>query len=126
MAGPKSAYSKASWKNPGTHYIEGSFAVNGASAPTTVNGKGFTVSAPSTGVYTITLADGKMAAAYSADCHLESRTTNSSKRAEIRSLAGLTSGTFTVATQSAAGTDANLSGSEVVHFKVAVRGTSLT
>lgn len=126
MAGAKSAYNKKSWKNPGEHTVSGSFTTDGANAPTAVSGKGFSVGAPSTGVYTITLTDGPFPAAYAGYVHLETRTANSNDYAELRSLANLASaGTFTIATQSAAGTDANLTG-PIVHFRLTLRNTSLT
>ena len=126
MGGAKGAYSVKSWKNPGEHSVSGHFTTDGANAPTAISGKGFSVSAPTSGVYTITLADGPFADAYDVFVHLETRTTNSNDYAELRSLANLaTAGTFTIATQSAAGTDANLTG-PIVHFRMNLRNTART
>lgn len=126
MAGAKSAYARKSWKNPGEHTVSGHFTTAGASAPTATSGKGWSVGAPTNGVYTITLTDGAFVDAYDCYVHLETRTANSNDYAELRSLANLaTAGTFTIATQSAAGTDANLTG-PIVHFRLTLRNTSLT
>lgn len=109
-------------KTPGVAYLRGAFVVNGASAPTDANilGEGFTVSAPATGVYTVSLTDGPVKASF-ADAWLSEIGANSAKRAYVGTKATLpTAGTFTIHTQSSAGTDANLSSGEVVEFELAV------
>jgi hypothetical protein len=126
MAGAKTGYPLSAVKSPGCHLVLIGFVVNSTSAPTSTFGKGFSVGAPTAGVYTVTLTDGAFPGVYGAHTHLESRTTNSSKRAETRSTANITSGTFTVATQSSAGTDAALSAGEIVWILLALRNTSLT
>lgn len=109
-------------KTPGLAYLRGAFVVNGASAPLDANvfGDGFTVSAPSTGVYTVTLTDGLQKYGF-AQAWLSEIGANSTKRAYVGTKATLlTAGTFTIHTQSTAGTDANLSAGEVVEFEVAI------
>ena len=124
MSGLRGLYPKSATNNPGEVRISGSFVVNGASAPTEANikGTGFTVSPPSTGVYTVTLTKGVPRGRLAAFAHLSNGGANNTKRADVRSEADLdVGGTFTIATQSNTGTDANLSGGEIVNFQVVVR-----
>lgn len=122
----KSGYPLASVKQAQTHLITIGFTPDGANAPPLLIGMGFSVSTPSTGVYTVTLDDGAFAGTFSASAHYESRTVNSTARAEIRSTANITSaGTFTVATQSSAGTDANLSAGGIVWITMCLAESSI-
>lgn len=94
----------------------GSFVTNGASAPTVVNGSGFTVSAPSTGVYTISITDRKYP---EMDCcianlGLGSGTTATDDEVHVGIYTEST-GSFVLITESDAGTAADLTG-PVVHF----------
>lgn len=110
-------------KTGGIARLLGAFVCNGASAPAeaSIVGEGFTVSAPATGVYTVTLTDGPAKGVAFACAHLARGGANNTKRASVLSDADLTvGGTFTIVTQSTAGTDANLSASEVVFFEVCV------
>lgn len=107
-------------KTPGIAYLRGAFVVDGANAPSTILGEGFTVSAPSTGVYTVTLTDGPVKASF-ADAWLSELADASTARAFIGTKTTLlTAGTFTIVTQSSAGTAANLSSGQVVEFELAV------
>lgn len=109
-------------KTGGLAFLRGAFVVNGGSAPTDANvfGEGFSVSAPSTGVYTVTLTDGLQKYAF-AHAWLSELASNSTARAFVGTKATLlTAGTFTIVTQSSAGTAANLSSGEVVEFELAV------
>lgn len=126
MAGAKGAYSEMASKSPGVVWIVGSFTTAGTSAPSVVAGSGFTVAAPSTGVYTITLTDGPHPGVYAAVCSLEDATADANDTVRFGDVdAVATAGTFTIITASAAGTDADLTG-PVVHFMLAVRNTVRT
>ncbi len=119
----RNTFPEAGNKTGGVARLSGAFTVNGASAPdaTLIVGEGFTVGAPSTGVYTVTLLDGPVKAALACHANLSEGGANSSKRAFIGSKANLSvNGTFTIVTQSAAGTDANLSAGEIVDFEINV------
>ncbi len=119
-----STYPAKGFRNPGRVVIEGTFTTAGSSAPSTVLGTGFTVGAPSTGVYTIT-GQGKFNGSYAKWCDV-TRTAGGTESAKITSLA-FSSGswTLTIETQSADGTAANLTGPEV-SFQVVFRDTSVT
>lgn len=106
---------------PGAQLLMGSFIPNGAGDPAAVapnkNGK-FTVSAPTAGVHTVTLTDGPISgAAIGFGAFIVDTAVNSTKRAIISDVSTLTEdGKFKVTTQSAAGTDANLSAVVVTFF----------
>jgi len=111
---------------PGTYVVEGSFDCNGVSAPASPRGLGFSVAAPSTGRYTVTLdsiRDGDTAALEVAAefCSL-TQAGGANDVAFVSDTSGLTSGrTFVIETQSAAGTAANLSAGRVNFRLVLVR-----
>ncbi len=128
MAGMKSGYPLGACKSPGAAVYVGQFVTNGASAPTLIEGQGFTVSAPATGLYTVTLTDGPVAGVYFANAGLEPATAAAStSRAMIASTAAITTaGTFQILTQSTAGTDADLAVGSSVNFLLIVRNTSIT
>lgn len=92
----------------------GSFTTNGASAPTVVGGKGFTVSAPSTGVYTITF-DRKYPGMVC--CLADLATADGTATNDEVHAGGYTAstGVLLLTTESAAGTAADLTG-PVVNF----------
>jgi hypothetical protein len=124
--GPRRLYRPMGVKTPGYSLLFGSFTTAGTGAPTVVDGAGFTVSAPSTGVYTITISDGRCSKAIGMGLDLEDSTTNANDTVRWGDLdAVATAGTFTIITASAAGTDADLTGPRV-HFCVALRNTGLT
>lgn len=127
MSGPRRGYPLQGCKTPGASLLVGSFATANTSAPSVVKGAGFTVSAPSSGVYTITLSDGWCKYAIGVGSPgLEDSTTNANDTVRWGDLdAVATAGTFTIITASAAGTDANLNG-PVVHFAVLLFNTELT
>lgn len=129
MAGMKSGYSfgASACKSPGACLVLGSFTCAGdATAVTSVEGKGFTVGNPATGVITITLSDGICPGVYSSWCGLEDSTTNANDTVRFGDLDTVASdGTFTIITASSAGTDASLNGPRV-HFGVWIRNTSIT
>lgn len=124
MAGPKDCYAAPKCKTPGLHLLVGSFETDGTNAPSVIKGAGFTVGAPNSGVYTITLADGKARHAIGlGPPGLEDSTTNANDTVRWGDLDAIpTAGTFTIITASAAGTDANLDG-PVVHFAMLISNT---
>lgn len=124
MSGLKMGYPLAGSKTPGIALYIGSFVTNGASAPTVVEGNGFTVSAPSTGVYTITIEDGPFPRKpIGCQVSLEDSTSNANDDVRFGDLDSLTTGkTFTIITESSAGTDGNLTG-PVVHFLLPIPNT---
>lgn len=131
MPGPKNAFPLDGANYPGGQIIVGSFLCNGASAPTVVvpsrNAK-FTISAPSTGSYTITFTDGIVPGAIGAVANLADTAANSTKRAFVSNWANLqTVGTLTLQTQSTAGTDANIAlvDAVLVTFVVFISSSSL-
>lgn len=116
MPGQKNYFPNEGAQFPGCQIIAGRFMVNGASAPTAIkparNAK-FTVSAPTTGVYTVTLSDGVLSGpVISAVAHLSDPLDGAStKRAFIGNVDNLSDGFadgFTITTQSTTGTAANL------------------
>jgi hypothetical protein len=126
MAGGKSLYSEAYYKNPARQVYEGSFETDGSGAPINLVGAGFSVSTPSTGVYTITLTDGPFKRVITAEAWLEEDLTSSSKRAFVKDAQLLlTTKTFEVVTQSQAGTAANLNGPRV-NFRVVVSASAVS
>jgi hypothetical protein len=94
--------------------LSGSFVTAGAAAPTVIEGAGFTVSAPVTGVYSITV-DRKYPGVKCCIPHLG--TTDGSATNDEVHYGGYTAatGVFILTTESAAGTAADLTG-PVVHF----------
>lgn len=94
-------------RTPGVQVVSGRFQTAGASAPTVIRGEGFTVSAPSTGVYTVTL-DKQYTEHLYADAHLDEATGGSSdvKVTAVDPVAG----TITLETQTTIGTAGDLTG----------------
>lgn len=92
----------------------GSFVTNGSSAPTVIRGKGFTVSAPSTGVYSITIDRAYPEMVCCVTGFSNGDTTATNDEAQVGTYTAST-GVLTLITESAAGTAANLTG-PVVHF----------
>lgn len=109
-------------RNPGAVVVAGAFTTAGASAPSVIRGEGFTVSAPSTGTYTITL-EHKAYLKPIVTCSLSDATANANDT--VRSSAesagsGATAASFNLITASSAGTDANLTGPVVSFIAVLV------
>lgn len=127
MAGAKGGH-LAKHRAPDRVCISGHFVCNDASAPTTVEGDGFTVSAPSTGAYTITLTDGLHAGADSLNVSLAQATSAAATVIAINTWRTTiaSAGTFILETHSAAGTEANLDNTNVVSFTLWVRNTAVT
>ena len=120
----KTEYSMQSHESPGVHRVSGSFTTAGASAPSTTTGAGFTVSAPSTGVYTIT-GRGTFPGYISFGANLLG-STGSNDDVLFTAIAPTTNPwTATIETQSSAGTAANLTG-PVVGFWIEFRNTNST
>ena len=122
----KTHYSDLQHKSPGVRRVAGSFTTAGASAPTVVKGTGFTVSAPSTGVYTITSTGDHFLAYIAFGCDLM-QTAGGNDVAAFTAITPTTSTgwTATIETQSAAGTPADLTG-PVVSFWIEFRDTNIT
>ncbi len=94
--------------------LAGSFVTAGASAPATITGKGFTVSAPSTGVYSITV-DRAYGGLQAAVATLGGGAANAGVKIGAYTAS---TGVLTIVTEGAVrGTAANLTG-PVVHFVV--------
>lgn len=110
-----------------TFFLSGRFTTAGAAAPTVKSSGPFSVSAPSTGQYTITLTE-PIAEYLSLDCGLWTVTANANT---VRVILTPNIGTsavpasFILETQSAAGTAANLTG-PIVTFDVTFRKGVLT
>jgi hypothetical protein len=110
-------------KTPGLALFAGSFETDGTGAPLNVEGAGFSVGAPSTGVYTVTLTDGPFKGVVAALCSLEDSTADANDTVRFGDTDTLTTGkTFTIITASAAGTDGDLDGPRV-HFLLLLRNT---
>ena len=125
MPGPRRGYKPPPMKTPGGSWLVGKFTTAGAGAPTVTKGAGFTIAAPSTGTYTITLTDGKCAYAIGVGLTLEDATANANDTVRWGDLDAIpTAGTFTIITASSAGTDANLTG-PVVCFALLLFNTSV-
>jgi hypothetical protein len=127
MSGRSTHYSDSQHKSPGVRRVAGTFVTADTAAPTTKYGTGFTVSAPSTGVYTITSSAGETYLGYIAfGCDLMG-STGSNDVALFTAITPTTSGgwTATIETQSAAGTAANLNG-PTVSFWIEFRDTNVT
>lgn len=122
MAG-KAGYPLGGVASPGIYVVPFSFVTAGASAPSVVRGAKVSVGTPSTGVYTVTLTD-KFVAIVSAQISLAEQGTGSNDAAYIDEI-DVDAGTITIVTQSAAGTDANLTGPEV-HVVLYCRNTTVT
>ena len=121
----KSGYPLGGSKSPGAFLLAGSFVTDGTSAPSVTTGAGFTVGAPSTGLYTITLSDGACPGVISAQVSIEDDSGSSTVAALLDDTTTVaTNGTFTIQTQSAAGTDADLTG-PIVHFSIWIRNTQV-
>ncbi len=131
MPGQKNYFPVDGAQFPGCQFLVGSFVVNGASAPAEAsivprrNAK-FTIGAPTTGSYTVTLSEGVAPLAVAVFAVLMDAASNSTKRAFVSNWLNITTtATFSIQTQSAIGTDANLSSSEVVSFLVVLSSSSL-
>jgi hypothetical protein len=126
MAGGKNLYPFEGCKTPGLAIFCGSFTTAGdATAVTGVNGAGFTVGNPASGVHTITLTDGPWKQVIAAFVELEDATVNANdtvRWGDTDSL--LTTKAATIITASAAGTDASLSGPRV-HFMLILSSSAL-
>jgi hypothetical protein len=94
--------------------VFGSFVTNGASAPTAIEGSGFTVSAPSTGVYDITL-DRKYPGMIICIPHLATDDGTATNDEVHQGGYDPTTGVLQLVTESAAGTAADLTG-PIVNF----------
>lgn len=118
--------------NPGEFVVEGSFVVNGASAPTVFTGAflngALTVGAPTTGVYTVAMklhsADANVRRLISFEVWLSNTGAGNSKVARALDPSDLTTGgTATLETHSAIGTPADLSGGEIVNVRIKASNT---
>jgi len=116
-------YHDAQWKSPGVAVISGTFDCNNTSAPSVTTGAGFTVAAPSTGVYTVTLAE-KYPALISCVVSLQ-QAAGGNDDAKLTGHSVASGPTLTIETQSADGTAANLAAG-YVHFIALLRNTSVT
>jgi hypothetical protein len=128
VAGLKHLYPLKGIAAPGMAILPFSFVTNGASAVTAYDlPPGWSISAPSTGVYTFTREEGALARCIAlGNPAIEDSTGNANDTVRFGDLdAVVTAGTFTVITASSAGTDANLTGPEI-HFCLLVSDTSLT
>lgn len=114
-----SSYAVQQTATPGVLVIEGSFTTAGTSAPTTLRGGGYTLSAPSTGAYTLTLADHlRGTRVVSMIAQTEEDSGAAAHVAFFRS-GSATTGLFVIQTQSGAGTAANLTGPRV-NFRISL------
>lgn len=114
----QTTYEQESLFNPGQVEISGSFVCNTTSAPATTRGRGYSVGAPSTGVYTMTMTQ-RFDAAYSLTATLlQPAAGNDDVKITAFDPAPSAGGnaTVTIETQSADGTAANLDTDREVHF----------
>lgn len=113
-----SATKHRQYRNAGCIEYEGSFTTAGSSAPSVTKGLGFTVSAPTTGVYTVTF-DRQFYdyIGFSAVINGATGTNDAVYVTAIDPNPGTTNATMTIETQSAAGTAADLTG-PIVSFRV--------
>lgn len=101
-------------RTPGVQVVSGRFTTADTAAPTVVVGEGFTVPAPSTGVYVITF-DRQWTQHIYADAKLDEATAGA---AEVKVTAvDPIAGTITLETQDTIGNAANLNG-QIVMFQV--------
>ena len=122
MAG-RSGYPTGNHASPGVFRVEGSFVCNGTTAPATVRGAGYTVSAPAAGIFTLTMKDDFLGI-IKAIADLAEGTAD--QRARVITVSTGSPTTVTVATQRASGTDATMTTSAEVHFGFAFRDTGRT
>lgn len=126
MAGARNANPQALFSGPDRYFLSGSFICADTAAPTVIRGDGFTVSAPTTGLYTITLTDGKFAGC---DCILAwlAQATGEGSAVIVEGVPNtdVQSGFFQLETQSSLSTAANLDTPYEVHFLAVLRNTSL-
>jgi hypothetical protein len=126
MAGTKRSYEKKIVA-PDRVEITGSFICADTAAPTVIRGDGFTVGAPTTGLYTIALTDGKFAGCDSVWVGLAQATgEGASVIVEGVPDTDVQSGFFQVETHSTLSTPANLNTPFEVHFGIVLRNTSLS
>lgn len=111
---------------PGRIDVFGSFVCDGTNAPSVITGKGFTVSAPATGVYTVTLTDQTFTRLVSANVDLAMATGANDNafltQGSFSAAPASGSATFTIETQSVDGTAANLA-TGTVSFHLVLQGT---
>ncbi len=126
MSGPKAGYPAPKIKTPGASWLVGSFETDDTAAPINVKGAGFTIGAPTAGVYTVTITDGWCKYAIPTGIGIEDATADANDTVRYGDLDAVsTAGTFTIITASAAGTDANLNGPRV-WFAILLFNTNLT
>jgi|DEB0MinimDraft_3_1074331.scaffolds.fasta_scaffold22585_3 hypothetical protein len=100
--------------NPELEIVVGSFETDGTGAPVNTVGVGWSIGAPTTGVYTVTLrrsCTSLITMATLADSTTDANDTV--RTGDEDAGTGSTAATFTITTASAAGTDANLDGPRV-------------
>lgn len=129
MAGAKRGYELTTLA-PDRVVIAGSFICADTAAPTVVRGDGFTVSAPSTGLYTITFKNGGQTVKFAGCDAIYVGLAQATSAAASVILEGVPntdvqSGFFQVETHSTLGTEANLNTPVEVHFIAILRNTSL-
>lgn len=118
MSRVQGAFYEPLHRTPGVRRYSGSFTTAGSSAPSVIYGEGFTVSAPSTGVYTVTI-DQRFTACIAKGADIDGAAGNDDEvRITAHTLGTATANaTLTIETQSADGTAANLTG-PIVSFWV--------
>lgn len=125
MPGMRNLFPLMGAQFPGCQLIIGGFVCDGANAPSDIgpaNCPKFTVSAPATGLYTVTLQDGPVAGeVLGVVPFMMDPAASSTKRVIIANFTNLVvDGTLTIQTQSDTGTDANLSSPVVAGFCIVV------
>lgn len=130
MAGAKNGH-EARIQSPDRTIVAGSFICADTAAPTTIRGDGFTVSAPTSGLYTITFTNGGQTVKYAGCDAIYVGLAQATSEAASVIVEGVPdtdvqSGFFQVETHSTLGTEANLNTPVEVHFIVILRNTALT
>jgi len=111
---------------PGVEVVVGSFETDGTGAPVNTVGKGWSISTPSTGVYTVTLEKSCTSLITMATLSDVTTNANDTVRTGTESAgSGSTAASFKIITASAAGTDANLDGPRVNFVAYLISSDSL-
>lgn len=122
---PTTGYDNALYKAAGVFIFAGKFTTADTAAPTTYTCPGVTISAPTAGQYTLTLA-GRHMRVLCALAKIAGATGSNDDVVWIEASDAVASaGTCILETQSSAGTAANLNG-PVVHFLIVCQDTSAT
>ena len=111
---------------PGVEVVVGSFETDGANAPINTVGKGWSISTPSTGVYTVTMERSCTSLiTYASLCDVTTNANDTVRTGTESAGSGSTAASFKIITASAAGTDANLDGPRVSFVAYMISGDSL-